>query len=106
MKSFSGIRGIRQQDMAVTESMGPNLRPHREHLGTTDALIIRTRRKAIKIARDFKEHGILPPGVDKPELYHMRSGEFILPRESDFWTALQDRREKFEGVKEPQTSQA
>ncbi len=106
MKSFSGIRGIRQQDMAVTESMGPIYDRTREHLGTTDALIIRTRRKAIKIARDFKEHGILPPGVDKPELYHMRSGEFILPRESDFWTALQDRREKFEGVKEPQTSQA
>jgi hypothetical protein len=44
-KSYSGIRGIRQQDMAVTESMGAIYDRTREHLGTTDALIIRTRRK-------------------------------------------------------------
>jgi hypothetical protein len=36
----------------------------------------------------------------------MRSGEFILPREADFWTALQDRREKFEGVRTPESSKA
>jgi hypothetical protein len=106
MKSFSGIKGIRQQDMAVTESMGPIYDRTREHLGTTDALIIRTRRKAIKIAKDFRDAGVLPPGVDQPELYHMRSGEFILPREADFWTALQDRREKFEGVRTPESSKA
>jgi hypothetical protein len=106
MKSYSGIRGIRQQDMAVTESMGPIYDRTREHLGTTDALIIRTRRKAIKIAKDFRDHGILPPGVDQPELYHMRSGEFILPRSADFWQALKDRREKFEAVRTPEASKA
>jgi nitrite reductase/ring-hydroxylating ferredoxin subunit len=106
MKSYSGIRGIRQQDMAVTESMGPIYDRTREHLGTTDALIIRTRRKAIKIAKDLRDHGILPPGVDEPELYHMRSGEFILPRSADFWQALKDRREKFEAVRTPEASKA
>jgi hypothetical protein len=92
--------------MAVTESMGPIYDRTREHLGTTDALIIRTRRKAIKIAKDFRDHGILPPGVDQPELYHMRSGEFILPRSADFWQALKDRREKFEAVRTPEASKA
>ncbi|HEX8968900.1 MAG TPA: Rieske 2Fe-2S domain-containing protein, partial [Chloroflexota bacterium] len=40
MRSYTGIPGIRQQDMAVTESMGPIFDRSSEHLGTTDALII------------------------------------------------------------------
>jgi len=102
-KSYSGIQGIRQQDMAVTESMGPIYDRTREHLGSTDALIIRTRRKLIKVAKDFRDHGILPPGVDEPHLYHMRSGEFILPRSVDWWEALRDKREQFDAVPETVT---
>ena len=41
--------------MAVTESMGTIYDRTHEHLGTTDALIIRTRRKLIKVAKDFPE---------------------------------------------------
>lgn len=99
-KSYSGIRGIRQQDMAVTESMGTIYDRTHEHLGTTDALIIRTRRKLIKTAKDLRDYGILAPGVDNPELYHMRSGEFLLPRSVDWWDALRDRREKFDAAVE------
>ncbi|HEX5368768.1 MAG TPA: Rieske 2Fe-2S domain-containing protein [Dehalococcoidia bacterium] len=97
--SYSGIRGIRQQDMAVTESMGSIYDRTHEHLGTTDVLIIRTRRKLIATARALAEEGILPPGVDEPELYHMRSGEFLLPRSADWWDALKTEREKFDGNK-------
>src|SRR5690606_26195667 len=46
-ESYSGIRGVRQQDMAVTESMGPIYTRPREHLGTTDTMIIRTRRRLL-----------------------------------------------------------
>jgi phthalate 4,5-dioxygenase len=105
-KSYSGIRGIRQQDMAVTESMGPIYDRTHEHLGTTDALIIRTRRKLLATAKAFRDQGVLPPGVDNPELYHMRSGEFLLPRSVDFWEALRDRREKFEAPRTPAGAQA
>lgn len=38
-KSNTGIEGIRQQDMAVTEGMVPICTREREHLGTTDVLI-------------------------------------------------------------------
>ncbi len=105
-KSYSGIVGIRQQDMAVTESMGTIYDRTHEHLGTTDALIIRTRRKLIKTAKDLRDHGILPPGVDNPELYHMRSGEFLLPRSVDWWDALHDRRAKFDAAVERSTAKA
>jgi hypothetical protein len=36
----------------------------------------------------------------------MRSGEFILPRNADFWTALQPHREKFAGVKTAEKTRA
>jgi phthalate 4,5-dioxygenase oxygenase subunit len=95
-ESFTGIRGIRQQDMAMTESMGPIMNRGREHLGTTDALIIRTRRKLIASARALEEHDIAPPGVDTPQAYHQRSGGIVLPRSLDWWEATREQREKFE----------
>jgi phenylpropionate dioxygenase-like ring-hydroxylating dioxygenase large terminal subunit len=84
-QSFSGIPGIRQQDMAVTESMGPIYNRSREHLGTSDAMIIRARRKWIAAARALRDNGVVPPGVDNPEMYIERSGEVILPRSVDWW---------------------
>jgi nitrite reductase/ring-hydroxylating ferredoxin subunit len=95
MKSYTGIPGIRQQDMAVTESMGPIYDRESEHLGTTDALIIRTRRRMIQTARAFNEQGITPPGVDHPELYRQRSGGVLLPRDANWWDATEARRTEF-----------
>jgi hypothetical protein len=94
-ESYSGIRGIRQQDAAVTGSMGPIYQRHQEHLGTTDALIIRTRRRLLQAAKALRDEGILPPGVDEPELYAQRSGGVILPRAADWWDATQDLRRAF-----------
>ncbi|HLF79143.1 MAG TPA: Rieske 2Fe-2S domain-containing protein [Dehalococcoidia bacterium] len=94
-KSYSGIPGIRQQDMAVTETMGPIYNRSREHLGTSDSLIIRTRRNWIKAALAHRDQGILPPGVDNPQMYRIRSGEVILPRSVDWWEGSTSLREKF-----------
>jgi hypothetical protein len=94
-QSFTGIPGIRQQDMAVTESMGPIFDRESEHLGTTDALIIRTRRRMIAAARALAEDGVVPPGVDHPELYRQRSGGVILPRDANWWDATEERRTQF-----------
>jgi hypothetical protein len=95
-QSYSGIPGIRQQDMAVTESMGPIYDRTSEHLGTTDVLIIRVRRRLIAAAEALRDHGITPPGVDQPEHYHMRTKEFILPRGADWWEATRESREQFD----------
>jgi nitrite reductase/ring-hydroxylating ferredoxin subunit len=61
--TYTGIEGIAQQDMAVTESMGGVYDRASEHLGTSDMAIIRMRRMLIKAARDLAE-GIEPIGVD------------------------------------------
>jgi phenylpropionate dioxygenase-like ring-hydroxylating dioxygenase large terminal subunit len=94
-RSYTGIPGIRQQDMAVTESMGSVLDRSIEHLGTTDALIIRTRRRLIAAARALEEQGVIPPGVDAPELYRQRSGGVLLPRDVNWWEATETRRTQF-----------
>jgi hypothetical protein len=98
MKSYTGIPGIRQQDMAVTESMGPIFDRESEHLGTTDALIIRTRRRMIAAARALAEQSLVPPGVDEPELYRQRSGGVLLPRDENWWDATAARRAEFSAM--------
>ena len=85
--SYSGIQGIAQQDMAVTESMGAVMDRTSEHLGTSDKAIIRMRRMLIDAARNL-EKGIEPPGID-PSMpwYSIRSAERnILPE--DDWRKL------------------
>ena len=90
-RSFTGIAGIHQQDQAITESMGPIIDRTEEHLGTSDAMVIRTRRRAIAAARALRDRGETPPGVDDARVYRYRSGGVILPREARWLDATRDR---------------
>jgi hypothetical protein len=75
---YSGIDGIHLQDQAVTESMGPMVDHRFEHLAPSDQMITRTRRRLLRAARDLKEQGAAPPGVDDPEAFlEARSGYFV-----------------------------
>jgi hypothetical protein len=76
--------------------MGPIMDRTQEHLGTTDVLIIRVRRRLLAAAKALAEQGVTPPGVDQPEGYHMRTKEFILPRDANWWEATRDSRERFD----------
>jgi nitrite reductase/ring-hydroxylating ferredoxin subunit len=75
---YSGIPG-RGQDGAVTESMGTIYKRDNEHLGVTDTGIIRMRRLLLNAAKAMRDSGATPPGVDRPELYRMRSICTVLP---------------------------
>jgi phenylpropionate dioxygenase-like ring-hydroxylating dioxygenase large terminal subunit len=97
-ESFTGIPGIRQQDIAVTDSMGPIMDRTSEHLGTTDVLIIRTRRRLLAAAKALREQGETPPPVDRPDLYRQRSGGVVLPRGVDWWEGTADLRERFQAT--------
>ena len=61
--TYTGISGIAQQDLAVTESMGTIGDRTKEHLGTTDRAVIRMRQKLINAAKDLA-NGIEPADVD------------------------------------------
>jgi hypothetical protein len=86
---YSGIPG-RGQDGAVTESMGVIYQRDNEHLGVTDTGIIRMRRLLANAAKAHRDHGTLPPGVDKPELYRMRSICTVLPNGVEGISATRD----------------
>jgi phenylpropionate dioxygenase-like ring-hydroxylating dioxygenase large terminal subunit len=64
---YTGIQGIPPQDAAMTVSMGPIYDRSQEHLGTSDMMVIRVRRRLLAAARALAEHGITAPGVDNPE---------------------------------------
>jgi phthalate 4,5-dioxygenase len=92
MQSFSGLPDITIQDQAIIETMPPIINRSAEHVGTSDSMIIRSRRILIEAAKALRDSGTVPSGVDNPEVYLQRSGEVILPRTADVWAATKDLR--------------
>jgi phthalate 4,5-dioxygenase len=77
-QSYTGIGNIHLQDQAVTESMGPVVDHELEHLGPSDRMITRTRRRLLQAARAWRDTGAAPPLVDDPAIYFTaRSGFFV-----------------------------
>ena len=85
--SFTGIKGIGQQDMAVTESMGSIYDRSHEHLGTTDQAVIHMRRMLVEAANNLEE-GVEPPAIDASLPFRdIRSAERIIASGED-WRLL------------------
>jgi len=89
--SYTGIEGIRHQDMAMTQSMGLISNREGEHLGTSDKAIIAARRRLIQMAKDLQE-GIEPSAASHGVLYKVRSIDFVAPQ-SDFTEFLEEHSE-------------
>jgi phenylpropionate dioxygenase-like ring-hydroxylating dioxygenase large terminal subunit len=93
--SYTGIVGANQQDQGITESMGALSDRTQEHLGTSDLMIARTRQRLLRAMKAFRDAGTIPPGVDDPEVYRVRSGGALLPRDADWLEATAERRMAF-----------
>jgi phenylpropionate dioxygenase-like ring-hydroxylating dioxygenase large terminal subunit len=87
-KRFSGIPSVNLQDKALLESMGHVVDRRREHLGTSDAMIISVRKRLIQAAKALRDHGTVPPGVDDPEVYRRRTATGILDDGEDWQTQI------------------
>jgi phenylpropionate dioxygenase-like ring-hydroxylating dioxygenase large terminal subunit len=94
-ESYTGLPSVFLEDQAITESMGTIYERTQEHLGTTDTMVIYTRRALIKAAEALRDHGIVPPGVDAPEVYGQRSGGVVLPRSAGVFEATAELRKAF-----------
>jgi hypothetical protein len=92
---YTGIAGIHTQDQAVTETMGAIFDRTKEHLGSSDAMVIRTRRRLLDAARALVDHGTVPPGVDHPEVFRQRSGGIILPETTNWVAATEELRKAY-----------
>ena len=92
---WTGLQGIARQDQAVTTSMGPIYDRSHEHLGSSDSMIIQVRRRLLAAVRAFADTGAVPPGVDDPGLYRMRSGSVLLDRDAEWFEATAELRRAF-----------
>jgi phthalate 4,5-dioxygenase oxygenase subunit len=77
------IARFQDQDIAITESMGPLYDRTQENLCSADAVIARVRYTLITAARRLHE-GQEPPGLD-PKDYRMRPISVQLPRSTESW---------------------
>jgi phenylpropionate dioxygenase-like ring-hydroxylating dioxygenase large terminal subunit len=95
-ESYTGIGGgFVMHDTMATESMGTTTDRSREHLGVSDAMIIRTRKRLLEAMHALEDGNVAPPGVDDPSAYGTRSGWLILPSETDWWEGSAELRTAF-----------
>lgn len=83
-KRFSGVPSINLQDKAILESMGHIVNRSREHLGTADAMIIQVRHRLLNAAKRLRDQGEIPPGVDRPGSYAVRSATAIMDEDANW----------------------
>lgn len=82
--SFTGMPfDANNEDSGVQMSMGPIMPREREHLGTTDMMVIRVRQRLLDAARAVAE-GANPPALDTPEIYAARTGGVYIPEDADW----------------------
>jgi nitrite reductase/ring-hydroxylating ferredoxin subunit len=77
--SYTGIKGIGRQDVAIQESMGPIADRSIEHLGVSDTVIIRLRQLLLQTLKDFENGVAQLPGLD-PQAYRVRPGRFTVSK--------------------------
>ena len=80
--SFTGIRGISEQDQAIADSQGRIADRTRELLVQTDLGVVRFREMALAAARDVAA-GKAPPGAEVPGAYRVRSGDAVAAADVD-----------------------
>src|SRR5258705_208425 len=102
--SYTGIDSIFLQDQAATQRIGPIYDRTNEDLGTSDQMIIRTRKRLIDAARALRDTGKVPPGVDDPGVYGVRARGAVLPRGADWIEATRALRKA--GVEHPGLTRA
>jgi phenylpropionate dioxygenase-like ring-hydroxylating dioxygenase large terminal subunit len=82
--SYTGIRGIREEDLAVQESMGGICDRTTEHLGSADLAVIAVRRRLLEAVRALADRGDVPYEALNADSYRVRSAALVLPREVEW----------------------
>ena len=82
-RTFTGVRGIAEQDAMVQESQGGIADRTREHLTAGDAAIVRFRRAVLQGARALAD-GVEPEAARNPGAYTRRSGSYVTGAEVPF----------------------
>jgi hypothetical protein len=89
-RSYTGIKGVSEQDAAVQDSQGPIADRTREHLGPTDLGILRFRKLVMDCARDL-ESGKEPEAAMCADRYTVRAGASVTHKSKDLTTVMVER---------------
>jgi hypothetical protein len=88
--SFTGVRGVAEQDAMAQDSQGRIADRTREHLTPTDIAIVRFRRVMLEGARALQA-GREPAAAQLPESYRLRSGGALAPAKLSFGDVMRER---------------
>ena len=80
-RTFTGIRSIVAQDLAISEDQrGPIADRSAEMLTSSDRAIIALRKRLLATAKNLAS-GFEPPEANNAKAYRVRPGDFMLPRD-------------------------
>jgi phenylpropionate dioxygenase-like ring-hydroxylating dioxygenase large terminal subunit len=89
-RSFTGVRGIAEQDALAQESQGLIADRTREHLTATDVAVVHFRRLMLKEAKALRD-GKEPAAAQHPAGYRLRSGGAVLESSLSFEEVMTQR---------------
>ena len=89
-RSFTGVKGVAEQDALAQASQGLIADRTREHLTPTDIAIVRFRRAMLVGAKALRE-GREPEAAQRHQGYRLRSGGAIAPSKQAFEEVMQRR---------------
>ena len=90
LRSFTGVRGIAEQDAMAQDSQGRIVDRAREHLSPTDVAIVRFRRMMLAGAQGLAD-GKEPAACALPASYRMRAGGAVSASALSFEQVMQER---------------
>ncbi len=88
--SFTGVRGVAEQDAMIQDSQGLIADRTVEHLGPTDLAIVRFRRTILEGAKDLL-NGKAPAAAIDGAAYHVRGGSAIADTSLPFEDVMRQR---------------
>ena len=82
--TYTGIKGLAEQDLMIQESQGVVVDRTREELTATDAAVVRFRRTVMAAAEALESNGTEPIAPWQHEYYRVRPGSWIASNNLDF----------------------
>ena len=89
-RSFTGIKGVSEQDAMIQDSQGPIADRTREHLTGTDAATLRFRRAMLAGVNELRS-GTEPAAARNGAAYLLRSGSWVASGSAEFEAVMLER---------------
>lgn len=89
--TFTGVRGVAEQDAMIQDSQGYIADRTQENLGPTDLAVVRFRRIVLGGAKALRDSGTTPAAATSPQAYRLRGGSAIFDADVPFAEVMRRR---------------